>query len=67
MGRRTDRAVLIEWILILVGLGLLVPWPFVRSSLGHTPSWYGAVLVGDLVAMAVIALRRLKRMRDVWR
>jgi len=67
MRRRMDRASRIEWFVILVGLGLLIPWPFVRNSLGYSPSWYRALLGLDLVAMAVIAVRRWKRVRNMWR
>jgi len=62
-----EKSVRIEWVVMLIGLVVLIPWPFVRSSAGYTPSWYRALLGLDLVAMGFIALRRWKRMRDIWR
>jgi len=62
-----ERAIRIEKVLILVGLAVLVPWPFVSKSVGYTPGWYRLALCADLAVMLVIAYRRWRRVRALWR
>jgi hypothetical protein len=62
-----ERAMRIEKVLILIGLAVLLPWPFVAKGLGHTPGWYRIALCADLAVMLVIAYRRWMRVRDLWR
>ena len=52
----------IEWAAMLAALASLWPWLF-----GYRPGWYRALLLAALVAMVVVAVRRIRRARGAWR
>jgi hypothetical protein len=54
----------IEWLVMLAALASLWPWLF---HYRHHPGWYRAVLVGALVALVVVTVRRVRRALEAWR
>ncbi len=59
-GARMRTGVIVEWVLIFAAMAALWPWAF-----GYRPAWYRLVLVGALVAMGWVFVRRLGRVRPM--